>query len=142
MQEKIPYLVRGARIIRKYADGYFTLRLPSTQRQAHFCLEIDQGTMTNPRWQEKVKAYQEFRQSGQSERQWGTRNFRVLAVTTSERRLTNLKKATEQARGDHFFWFTTFEKVNIWEPETILDAVWLVATKDSSATLFLTSSVS
>lgn len=51
--------------------------------------------------------------------------------------MMNLKRATEQARGDHFFWFTTQEVVDIWQPETVLDRVWLVATKDERQALFL-----
>jgi hypothetical protein len=136
MQDKVPTLAQRTRIVRKYPDGYFLLRLPEKEQQAHFFLEIDQATMTNARWQEKVTAYLDFRQSGQSKQHFGTRNFRVLTVTTSERRLTNLKRATEQAKGDHFFWFTTQEQVTIWQPETILDAVWWVATKEEREGLF------
>jgi hypothetical protein len=135
-REKVPQTRTKARVVRKYPDGYFTLQLPHNKQPAHFFLEIDQATMTNARWQEKVRAYSTFRQSGQSQKYYGTRNFRVLTVTTSERRLTNLKRATEQAKGDHFFWFTTQEQVTIWEPETILEAVWWVATKEEREGLF------
>ncbi len=135
LQDKVPYLVQGARPVRKYPDGYFIVKL-SDGNQAHFFLEVDQGTMTNARWQEKVRAYHEFRLSGQSQRHYGTRNFRVLAVTTSEQRLANLKRATEQARGDHYFWFTTKAAVNIWQPRTILETVWMVATKKEKVALF------
>lgn len=129
-QDQVPYLMQGARVVRKYPDGYFTASLPHTEQQAHFFLEVDQGTMTNARWQEKVKAYHEFRQSGRSQKYYGTRNFRVLAVAPGERRLANLKRATEQAGGDHYFWFTTQDKVNIWQPEAILAFVWAVAGKE------------
>ncbi len=135
MRDQVPYLMQGARAVRKYPDGYFILKLPGGQ-QAHFFLEVDQGTMTNARWQEKVRAYNEFRQSGRSKRYYDTRNFRVLAVTTGERRLANLKRATEQARGDHYFWFTTQAVVNIWQPETILEVVWSVAMKEERQSLF------
>jgi len=136
MQQKVPYLVQRTRPVRKYPDGYFILRRSGSEQQTHFFLEVDMGTMTNARWQEKVKAYNEFRQSGQSQRHYGTQNFRVLAITTSKQRLSNLKRATEQARGDRYFWFTTQAAVNIWQPETILEAVWSVATKDERQRLF------
>ena len=136
MQQKVPYLVHRTRTVRKYPDGYFILRQSGSEQQAHFFLEVDMGTMSNARWQEKVKAYAEFRQSGQSQRHYGTRNFRVLAVTTSEQRLNNLKRATEQARGNRYFWFTTQAAVNIWQPETLMDTVWSVATKDERQQLF------
>lgn len=135
MKEKVPYLMQGARAVRKFPDGYFVIKL-STGQVAYFFLEVDQGTMTNARWQEKVKAYHEFRQSGRSKKYYGTRNFRVLAVTTSERRLNNLKRTTEKAGGDHYFWFVTQEVVNIWQPEEILDSVWWIATKEDKQSLF------
>jgi hypothetical protein len=135
MKEGVPYLMQGARAVRKYPDGYFVVSL-TTGQQAHFFLEVDQGTMTNARWQEKVKAYHELRQSGRSKKHYGTRNFRVLAVTTSERRLSNLKRATEKVRGDRYFWFLTQEMVNIWKPEEILNSVWSIATKDEKQPLF------
>lgn len=136
MKEKVPYLVEGARIERKYADGYFILKLSPTGQQAHFFLEVDQATMTNSRWQDKVKAYHEFRQSGRSKKHYGTSNFRVLTVTTSDQRLANLKRATEQAGGDYFFWFTTQEGVTIWQPETFLQPIWSIATKGEKEPLF------
>ncbi len=45
----------GVKAVRKYPDGYFIVNLSSGQ-QAHFFLEVDQGTMTNALWQEKVRA--------------------------------------------------------------------------------------
>ena len=60
----------------------------------------------------------------------------MLAVTTGEQRLANLKRATEQAKGDHYFWFTTKAAVNIWQPRTILETVWAVATKQEKVALF------
>lgn len=135
-QDKVPHDMQGARLVRKYPDGYFLLGVSGTEQQAHFFLEVDRGTMSNTRLQEKIKAYHEFRQSGRSQRYYGTRNFRVLTVTTSEPRLANLKRTTEQAKGDHYFWFTTQEQVNIWQPEIILDEVWAVATKEEKHLLF------
>ena len=73
---------------------------------------------------------------GATQKYFDTRNYRVLGVTTGERRMMNLKRATEQARGDHFFWFTTQDVVDIWQPETILDRVWLVASKEEQQALF------
>ena len=94
VKDKVPFLTRGARAVRKYRDGYFIICLTGGQ-QAHFFLEVDQGTMTNALWQEKVRAYTEFRDSGRSKRHYGTRNLRVLGVTTGERQMMNLKRATE-----------------------------------------------
>ena len=69
-------------------DGYFVLDIGN--RRAHFLLEIDRATMTNSRWKQKIEAYQAYLQQGGYERRYNTRSLRVLTVTTSDERLTNL----------------------------------------------------
>ena len=130
LRQRVPFRMRGARIIRNYPDGYFTLTLPGAEREAHFFLETDQGTMSNANWQEKVQAYKEFRLRGLSETHFGTRNFRVLTPTTGERRMHNLKRTTERAGGDRFFWFTCQDRIDIWHPSRILGPIWEVATQN------------
>lgn len=134
-QNKVPFHRRGARLERVYPDGYFRLSV-GAGREAHYFLEVDRGTMSNARWQRKVRAYLSFRASGLSERHYGTRNFRVLTVTTGAKRLTNLKKATKAAGGGIHFWFTTAQHVNIWQPKVLLEPVWTVATKEGSEVAF------
>ncbi len=134
-QNKVPYRTQGMRIMRKYPDGYFQLKLPQYERNAHFFLEVDQGTMSNSQWMEKVRAYVQFRDSRLSQKYYGTRNFRLLTVTSSASRLTNLRKATERAGGDHFFWFTTQDEADIWQPERFLRAIWSVTTKAEKQSL-------
>jgi hypothetical protein len=73
----------------------------------------------------KVRAYMAYYRSGQYHARYGTRSLRVLTVTTSQKRLANLKASTEQAGGGPMFWFTTFDRVNT---ENILSApIWQVA---------------
>ena len=104
-------------------------------RQGRFCLEIDRGTVTvSPTawqqrgWTQKIRAYLEYYQSGAYEQRFQTRSFRVLTVTTSEERLRNMRKATEEAGGDARFWFTTFDHVT---PEMILtEKIWFPAVSD------------
>jgi hypothetical protein len=135
LRQRVPFRMRGARIIRNYPDGYFRLRLPRSERDAHFFLETDQGTMSNANWQEKVQAYKEFRMRGLSETHFGTQNFRVLAPTTGERRMQNLKRTTERAGGDHFFWFTCQDRIDVWNPERLLEPIWEVATQNGEHAL-------
>ena len=101
-----------------------------------FFLEADQGTMTNSRWSRKIKAYVQFRSSGLAQKHYGTKNFRLLTITTSQRRLHNLKQTSEGAGGNHYFWFTTKDQVDIWEPEKLLGKVWEVATRKNTFSLF------
>lgn len=126
MQEKVPFRKKGASIERIYPDGYLVLTLEHSEKRLHFFLEVDRATMSNSRWQGKIHAYVHFRSSGLSFRHFGTRNFRVLCVTTSRARLENLMRATEAAGGNAFFWFTTQQNVDIWTPEKLVEKVWSV----------------
>ena len=136
-RDKVPYRMRGARIERAFPDGYYAISTPGASRSAHFFLEADQGTMTNTRWAGKIEAYVHFRSSSLAQKHYGTRNFRLLTVTTSQRRLDNLKQTTEGAGGDRYFWFTTKDQVDIWEPEKLLGKVWEVATRENTFSLFV-----
>ena len=135
-KERVPFKMRGARVTRTYPDGYFRLAVRENKPEAHFFLEVDQGTMSATRWKEKITAYTQFRSRGLSETHFGTQNFRVLTVTTSDRRLANLKRATESAEGDRYFWFTTQAYIDIWKPKTFLEPVWSVATQEGTHALF------
>ena len=135
MKDRVPYRMRGARVVRNYPDGYFRLSVPGVKRDAHFFLEVDQGTMSNANWREKVQAYHEFRLRGLSETHFGTRNFRLLSIVAGERRLPNLKRTTETAGGDHHFWFAAQDQVDIWQPSRLLEPIWEIATKSGKQKL-------
>ncbi len=135
-QDRVPYRMRGARVTRILPDAYFQLQLPHQDQPAHFFLEVDQGTMDNSRWQDKMKAYAQFRQSGLSEKLYGTRHFRLLAVVSSEQRLQNLKRATEKVGGDRYFWFTTQSAFDIWQPEKLPTHLWDIAAQETTQPLF------
>jgi len=104
-------------------DAYFTLNLDG--RKASFFLEVDRGHTEGPRIRRKVRTYREYYASGLYEQHFGSRSLRVLTVTTSQRRLANLKAWTEKAGGGHLFWFTVESLV---EPGTVLvDPIWRMA---------------
>jgi hypothetical protein len=52
----------------------------------------------------------------------------VLTVTTSDKRLANLKAVTEKVGGMGRFWFTTFGRVR--EADPIADPIWFKAGSD------------
>ncbi len=135
-KDKVPYRTQGVRMTRIFPDGYFRLQPPHLKQEAHFFLEVDQGTMNNKLWQDKMKAYYQFRQNGLSEQLYGTRNFRLLAVVNSQPRLANLKRATEKVGGDRYYWFTTRASFDIWQPEKLLSTPWAIATQDTNRPLF------
>ncbi len=78
---------------------YRVLRRDQIQRRAHFLLEIDRATEANRRWADKVCAYLRYSHSGRYSEKYRARSLRVLAVTTSRKRLDPLKRTTERAGG-------------------------------------------
>lgn len=117
-------------------DSYFVLSVP--QGNASFFLELDRGTMTLGRYQQKIQAYQSSIFSGKYQRRYKTRSLRVLTVTEGEKRLNNLKKKTEDVNGRKIFWFTTFSSITF---ETVLrEPIWNVAGSDHNHTLIPTNS--
>ena len=130
MKNKVPYVMRGARMERKIVDAYFAIQFAHKDSVYHFMYEDDQGTETKEVWQSKIKAHLHFRNSGLSEKHYGTRNYRLLTKTVNQRRLQNLKKWTEEAGGGRFFWFTTKDELDIWNPTTFLNPIWQIATDE------------
>lgn len=117
-------------------DGYFVLEHGRVGQEGwvrhNQFLETDMGTTTGMYakygkrdWARKVAAYLQYYRSGKYQERYGTRSMRVLTVTTSERRLANLKGVTEKVGGKGRFWFTTFEKVQ--GADVLADPIWLKA---------------
>lgn len=91
-------------------DAYFLLHLGD--RRAHFFLELDRATMSNPRWSTRVRAYLTYVRSGKYRERYQTTSLRILTATTTEQRLMNLKETTRKAGGGQLFWFTTIDQVS------------------------------
>ena len=84
-------------------------------------LEVDRSTMSNTRFQSKVKVYLDYAQSGLYQQRYGLKFFRVLVLTKTKERLLNLKSVTEELT-DKIFWFSTVDDflsgkafARIWE---------------------------
>ena len=108
-------------------DGYFILE--SDEDRHHQFLEIDMGTTTGMYakygrrdFARKVHIYLEYYRSGRYQTRYSTRSMRVLTITTSDKRLANLKAVTEKVGGRGRFWFTTFERVR--EADALADPIW------------------
>lgn len=134
-KEKVPYRTQGARVISILPDSFFRLDLPNQKQDAFFFLEVDQGTMVNSRWGDKVKAYSQFRKTRAAYKHYGTHNFRVLTIAPSVARLRNLMKTTERVGGDHYFWFTTQDDLNIWRVESFLEEIWSAVGREGKQAL-------
>lgn len=104
-------------------DAYFTLKVDG--KKASFFVEVDRGHTEGRRIRRKVRVYRQYYASGLYEQHFGTKSLRVLTVTTSDRRMRNLKRWAEAERGGRLFWFTTERFV---EPKAVLaEPIWKVA---------------
>lgn len=99
-------------------DGYAEVAM-TARTQALFA-EVDLGTEGRKVWQAKVEAYLAYAASGNFGREFGQPQFRVLAVTNSEPRLTALRIATA-ALTEKVFRFTTLDRI---ARESFWAAIW------------------
>lgn len=128
LKPKLPLLMAQGKRRYKVPDSYFALQFPSYGELAHFFFEEDRGTLSKGQWQEKVTAYLTFKSSGRAATGFGCHNFRVLSKTTTPIRLSHLRQWAQQAGGDAMFWFTTQDRISIWQPQRFLEPIWHVAT--------------
>ena len=119
-------LTTGVRLI---PDGYFELQIPSEVFAAF--LEVDLGNESLGVWKEKVRNYLQYALSGNSERQFGRRRFRVLVVAHSERRLQSIRQVVAGIT-DKIFWLTSLEAI---ERNGFFGAIWLRPKGDARHTL-------
>jgi hypothetical protein len=110
-------------------DGYFELETPAGIRSLF--LEIDLGNQAMKVWQQKTRAYLQFAISGDFQRLFRHSQFRVVVMTTSQRRLAAIRSVIAR-QTDKVFWLTDFESINragFWS------AIWLRPTGDQSLPL-------
>lgn len=99
-------------------DGYFR----------YFCkgklfgcfLEVDRSTMSNSRFQSKVKLYLDYIRSGLYPAKYGLQFFRVLVITETKQRLLNLKSVTGQLT-NKIFWFGLADQL---KTGGVFDSIW------------------
>lgn len=99
-------------------DGYLVF---SYQGKTYpIFLEVDLGTESLKRIQEKMGNYLNFGLSGEYMKLFGYKYFKVLFVVSSASRLANIKKLIEK-KTDKMFWLT--ETANI-SHQTIFTDIW------------------
>lgn len=94
-------------------------------------LELDRGMEKTETFTKKVRAYTAYYDSGGYQARYSTNSGRVLTIITTqfqgEKRLANLKKATENAGGKRRFWFALAKNIT---PETLLfEPIWSMASE-------------
>ena len=117
-------------------DGYFCLE----DEGGKMCwfLEMDRYTMDHRRWLNKMKAYYFwFRKRGHTEK-LGIKNFRVLAVCPTKKRMearlevtmrvkSQEKNGRKEMVGSKLFWFMSEESYSFKYINRILDDICFVA---------------
>jgi hypothetical protein len=104
-------------------DAYFVLHLGN--RRAHFFLELDRATMSNPRWKTRIRAYLTYIRSGKYQERYQTNSLRILTVTTTAQRMDNLRRTTSQAGGGDLFWFSILDQITA--SQVFSSPVWHLA---------------
>ncbi len=105
-----------------------------------FAVEADRGTEVGETWKNKVRAYNAWIDSGKFEKRYKDSRMRVITVVRTKysgvKRLSNLKKATEESGGAKRFWFTSFESIDLANSTSIFeDLIWQVATEEQTERL-------
>lgn len=121
-------------------DGYFVIRCwnAANDKWDHFrfLLEIDMASEHLPRYaREKVRPGVAYLKSAAYAQRFGANAGRWLVVTTSPRRMRNMKRQTETVAGRDagLFYFTTFDQVR---PQTVLEAIWYRGGEEQPIPLF------
>ena len=112
-----------------------------------FFLEADRGTESYPEIAEKQRGYFQYARTADPinpgkllwQRYGKMRDFRVLFVTTSEKRIAGLRNALQEEPGFELAAFTTSEAVNT--SNMVFDQIWVVPSNEQ-ATLLRTESSS
>lgn len=90
-------------------DGYFEIK--GLNRTHPMFLEVDRGTEGQRIWKAKTQSYLKLAVSGEFQRRFGHKRFRVLVVAHSARRLNSIRKAVSK-HTNKIFWFSDFETIN------------------------------
>lgn len=105
-------------------DAHFSLSRGGYS--VYFFLEADRGTMSHPRFLRKLQAYWQLRQT-QIEG-FPVTAFRVLTITTSAERMSNLIQSSRQADGNQtgslMFYFACEDTYSLAHPEVLLAPIW------------------
>src|SRR5712692_8389747 len=103
------------------ADGYGEyLVLLHFDSLYTFFLEVDRGTEGGQTLQDKIDRYIQYAESGAYEAHFAAKPFRVLFITTTDRRMAGVLGMMKQNTRD-LFWVTTWER---FTSSKLFDAYW------------------
>ena len=117
-------------------DGFFLIirRRPDRPNPEGFAflLEVDMATHSNSSFERnKARAGLAYLKSEAYQKRFGLQYGRWLVVTTTQMRLENLLRRTEQAGGTELFYFTTFDHLKDASAHSanavLTEPLWVVA---------------
>ena len=107
-------------------DGFVRLVTKSGGQLWNYFIEVDLGHTSSCQFRGKLIAYEQYLKSGLFREIYGCDSFRTLVVTTSPKRLENLRTLVA-AQQSSLFWFTTFAAIR---PVGILAPIWRAPAQD------------
>jgi hypothetical protein len=122
--------VRGLRFI---PDGY--IELSTADGTVASFLEVDLGHERRKVWEEKIRNYLDLAVSGNFEKEFEQKRFRVLVVADSERRLDSIRGVV-RGRTEKIFWFATLESIR---QRGCFAPIWLRPTGEHQVPLIQTT---
>ena len=121
-------------------DAYFTLDMPG-RGTAHHYLELDRGSISLKRMQEKYDRYFKFWKSGYGNGR-SFKHFRVLTVTYDQDYMHSLRRAAQPIGRDQSHsstWkalmFTHTGTFDLKHPKNALESIWFYADDDNPVSL-------
>lgn len=111
-------------------DGYVEFETASGIVAAF--LEVDLGHERLKVWQDKVRNYLDLAVTGNFEREYKRKRFRVLVVADSERRLDAIRGVVLKVT-DKIFWFATFESIRC---DSAFASIWRRPAGEQRQSLF------
>jgi hypothetical protein len=137
--DEVSYSDASGKILKKkiIPDGAFVVNVSVKKYTSRLLLEIDLKTEDNPRFaREKMLPGLAYLRSKVYERRFGYKSGRWLVVTTSMRRLMNMKRQAERDLGRDavVFHFTIFDQL---KSEMLLtEPIWFQGGSDAPVSLF------
>jgi len=108
-------------IVSLIPDSFFVIQ--TSRGKAPFFVEVDRGTETTGRFQDKIRAYQAYVQTGAYEKRYGYKSVRVLTVAFSQKRLESLKTVTGEIGGKERYWFALHSEIT---PRSVFEKpIWV-----------------
>lgn len=115
-------------------DAFFTLTADG--RDFNYCLEIDRGTTDLGRIRTKFLAYLNLWQSRAASAKLGILSFRILYVTTTEKRLAHMVDVVRSLRAPQrrldLINLTCFGRYSLSHPARLYEPIWQTIAVDNT----------